>query len=58
MSKCRECLGLPQAEIVLISASGPEQMDEGHSILCQKSMPFDSITFQAINILLFLVLLF
>lgn len=52
MSKCGECLGLPQEEIILISTSGPEQMDEGHSTLCQKSMPFDSITRQAINTLL------
>lgn len=51
MTQCRECLGLPQEKILLISASGPEQMDEGHSTLCQKSMPFDSITFQTMNTL-------
>lgn len=51
LSGCRECCGLPQEKILLISASSPEQMDEGHGTSCQKSMPFDSTTFQAINML-------
>lgn len=35
MSKWKESLGCPQASNVLISTSGPKQMDEGYCIACQ-----------------------